>query len=443
MVMTDHVDEYFELLSKSLFKAVPIIPTNDSGDLDKWISDNGIELNGVQVVYKDGMNRVICTESIKTGEEVIKVPRDAMITASTALGDDDDDDDYSKLNAYVNSSKLINTFPMYKIILFLLVHAGKSQSKWRPYLDRLPRNFTIPFWMDQKIVKQILGQTSAYIEFSRAVKFITRQYQMLSQWVDQLPQELGQCVPKFSFRDYMWAQCILFTRQNAVPSTSPNTASVDSASQDVIALIPIWDMVNHKDGLLSTEYDLQSDCLVSRSNSDYHQGEEYCMCYGNRSNMDLLLYSGFILSQRTSLDLESVKIQVSLTNSKHPLYSQRAELLQLYHLQSPQVLTLHHNLRSPDNAKILVYLNILLGDKESLNRCRNQQLSPLEFDQVQKRFLALTLEKNLREFKAVDDQDLLDSESGKVLIEYRNFERRVIESMLNQLKDKTSTSDIK
>ncbi|KAI3640147.1 hypothetical protein MIR68_001025 [Amoeboaphelidium protococcarum] len=417
MVLTDPVDEYFELLSKSQFKAVPIIPSNDSGDLDKWISDNGIELKGVQVVYQDGMNRVICKQSIKTGAEVIKVPRDAMITASTALVDDDDDEDYSKLNVYVNSSKLINTFPMYKIILFLLIHAGKSQSKWRPYLDRLPRNFTIPFWMDQKIVKQILGQTSAYIEFSRAVKFITLQYQMLSRWADQLPQELGQCVPKFSFRDYIWAQCILFTRQNAVPSTSPNTASVDTTPQDVIALIPIWDMVNHKDGLLSTEYDLQSDCLVSRSSSDYQQGEEYCMCYGNRSNMDLLLYSGFVLSQRTSLDIECVKI--------------------------PQVLTLHHNLKSSDNVKLQIYLNILLGDRESLDRYQNQQMSPLEFGQVQIKFITLILERNLREFKAIDDQDLEDSDSGKVLIEYRNLERRAIESMLSQLKIKTSTSDTK
>ncbi len=49
----------------------------------------------------------------------------------------------------------------------------------------------------------------------------------------------------FKLREYIWALNVMMTRQNEVP--------IDGVPK--VALIPLWDMMNHQDGVVTTHSD--------------------------------------------------------------------------------------------------------------------------------------------------------------------------------------------
>ena len=109
---------------------------------------------------------------------------------------------------------------------------------------------------------------------------------------------------RFTFDQFLWAQGIVFSRQNMVP--------IDERME--LALIPAWDLMNHVDGeVLKTPLPLfpphQFVLMVSQITSFYDPatkslqckclravstGEQVYMSYGGRPNCELLLYQGFI-----------------------------------------------------------------------------------------------------------------------------------------------------
>ncbi|GJQ82303.1 hypothetical protein Trydic_g379 [Trypoxylus dichotomus] len=79
------------------------------------------------------------------------------------------------------------------------------------------------------------------------------------------------------------------TRQNFIPSE-------DSKSQ-VNALIPLWDMCNHTNGNISTDYNPDLDrceCLAVRK---FTAGEQLFIFYGPRTNADLFVHNGFVYEE--------------------------------------------------------------------------------------------------------------------------------------------------
>ena len=87
------------------------------------------------------------------------------------------------------------------------------------------------------------------------------------------------------------------TRQNFIPSTLPkpdsnNTGNSSKVSDSMPALIPLWDLANHKDGEVTSAYNMELERLESLSLCDFKRGEQIFMYYGNRSNADLLVHNG-------------------------------------------------------------------------------------------------------------------------------------------------------
>ena len=46
---------------------------------------------------------------------------------------------------------------------------------------------------------------------------------------------------------------------------------------------------------MSTTYNISSDMLESYSMSDFKEGEQVMICYGARTNSDLLIHNGFVI----------------------------------------------------------------------------------------------------------------------------------------------------
>ena len=53
-------------------------------------------------------------------------------------------------------------------------------------------------------------------------------------------------------------------------------------------LIPFWDMANHDNGELSTDFDDEKDCTLCMAHKDFELGQQFTIFYGVRANIDLL-----------------------------------------------------------------------------------------------------------------------------------------------------------
>lgn len=77
-----------------------------------------------------------------------------------------------------------------------------------------------------------------------------------------------------------------------------------------MGLIPLWDLCNHEGGRCTTEVLFKEGsgvCVHFSAMRDFQEGEAVTMSYGNRSNVELVLYSGFV--QRGNMnDVVVVKI---------------------------------------------------------------------------------------------------------------------------------------
>ena len=59
-------------------------------------------------------------------------------------------------------------------------------------------------------------------------------------------------------------------------------------SQMANTLIPFWDMANHDNGELSTDFDDEKDCTLCMAHKDFELGQQFTIFYGVRANIDLL-----------------------------------------------------------------------------------------------------------------------------------------------------------
>lgn len=95
------------------------------------------------------------------------------------------------------------------------------------------------------------------------------------------------------------------TRQNAIPVNNNNDTDKvtienenkpqnPSPSDDLStpALIPLWDMANHLDGTVTTNYNMGNAQVEGATLSDIKKGDQIFIHYGNRNNANLLVHNG-------------------------------------------------------------------------------------------------------------------------------------------------------
>lgn len=79
------------------------------------------------------------------------------------------------------------------------------------------------------------------------------------------------------------------TRQNLVPSEKQES---EDGPKLISALIPYWDMANHRPGKITSFYATVSRQLECTAQEAVNTGEQFFIYYGDRSNTDLLVHNG-------------------------------------------------------------------------------------------------------------------------------------------------------
>ena len=113
----------------------------------------------------------------------------------------------------------------------------------------------------------------------------------------------------FRYDEFLWAVSCVRSRQNQIPSV------VGQHSMS-LALIPLWDLCNHKNGGITTFFnpDRQScDCYAM---SDFKARDDFVIFYGSRSNSDLLLQQGFTYLENEFDSLE-LRLGMSIYGTPH------------------------------------------------------------------------------------------------------------------------------
>ena len=178
---------------------------------------------------------------------------------------------------------------------------------YKPYLRSLPAQFTTPLYWEKSDFDLIENPVSRYnainsvraamMLFVRTVNTFTKAKRTTKMTVKSASRN-PLIMNNLSWDLFRWSMSVVMTRQNYIPYVDLMTNEVRQSH----TLIPIWDMMNHEYGKMTTLFDPELDCLEYKAMRSFEEGSEVTMHYGNRSNEQLLIYSGFVSDSANSYD---------------------------------------------------------------------------------------------------------------------------------------------
>jgi hypothetical protein len=264
--------------------------------------------NGVFVVDKKTVPKLTT---------VITVPTSLMISSLMAMNE-------SSLRPLFAASKILQQQPSLQLALLLLRELFKGQSSvFQPYILTFPSTFSLPLWWSIAELQKLQG-TSALRAVARNVtsfsRFYTHIYDLLKTQYPvaaQLPFPLSF----FTLNNFKWAMSVVMTRQNPVPYKNLQ----GQVAGRCLALVPVMDMVNHGGQLEhGVFYDDETETVNVACMCDTNTGEEVKMYYGDRTNQEFLVHSGFLAHGNQN---DAVTIVVQISSSQDPLHKVRLMVL--------------------------------------------------------------------------------------------------------------------
>ena len=329
--------------------------SDSTADLTQWLTKHGVinekvEIrassiegagNGVFVVNTNTKSNSTTTTSttstatsnatsttIKKGTTVITVPTKIMISSLMAMQE-------STLRPLFAASGILQQQPSLQLALFLLHETYKQENgKFYPYISTFPTTFSLPLWWNIKELQKLQG-TSALRAVARNVVSFSRYYCHIHTLLNTeynvnnskstststststlpFPSEF------FTLNNFKWAMSVVMTRQNPVPFKNKH----GQVAGRCLALVPVMDMVNHGAELEhGVFYDDETDTVKVACTIDTKVGEEVRMYYGDRTNQELLVHSGFLAQKNVN---DAVTIVVQIAGESDPLHKVRMMVL--------------------------------------------------------------------------------------------------------------------
>lgn len=263
---------------------------------------------------------------------------------------------------------LLASMPNFILPLKLIIESYDPQSFWKPYIDILPRNVPIPLNWTTEDVEMMKG-SSTQSRIFRDLRTFVRAYVTIFNGIDNIsPDPNAPPLPisprQFTWNSFKWAMSIILSRQNNYTiSVNPDDNTVKSG----LCLIPGLDMFNHAPGPeLKAQHDLSESKSEVYIDRDFQVGDEVTIVYGNRSNDQLLMYSGFIDPTR---GVDDIGIPVlPPPNDKSPVALERTKLMQQlgFPTNSGVILQLCAPPYPGKSGALFVYVRMLVADEEGL-----------------------------------------------------------------------------
>uniref|UniRef100_A0A8D1KLL1 protein-histidine N-methyltransferase n=1 Tax=Sus scrofa TaxID=9823 RepID=A0A8D1KLL1_PIG len=305
-------------------------------DLMKWASDNGASVEGFEMVnFKEEGFGLRATRDIKAEELFLWVPRKLLMTVESAKN--------SVLGPLYAQDRILQAMGNITLAFHLLCERADPNSFWQPYIQTLPSEYDTPLYFEEDEVRYLQSTQAIHDVFSQ-YKNTARQYAYFYKVIQTHPQAHKLPLKEsFTYEDYRWAVSSVMTRQNQIPT--------EDGSRVTLALIPLWDMCNHTNGLITTGYNLEDDRCECVALRDFRAGEQIYIFYGTRSNAEFVIHSGFFFDNNSH---DRVKIKLGVSKSDR-LYAMKAEVLARAGI--PTVFALHFT-EPPVSAQLLAFLRV-------------------------------------------------------------------------------------
>eukprot|EP00043_Microstomoeca_roanoka_P005176 m.54103 g.54103 ORF g.54103 m.54103 type:complete len:506 (+) comp12844_c1_seq2:135-1652(+) len=263
----------------------------DFSALIAWLSEHDAFINKVNVSQFDGFGNGLCaTEFIQKGDDLVKIPEKCMISEITAA-------QCPRLGKLVQSDQMLSAMPNVALAFHLLSELLSENSFWQPYIACLPSMYSLPFLWSREQLMSLKG-TSIFLKALRLSRHILRQYcYLFGRLCEKAVQDQVHIDPlKFTLDDYRWAVATVMSRQNSIPIKRSEGQGVSSA----LALIPLWDIANHRACEATTGYNLERHQLEFAAPMDTAKDGQVFMHYGERNNAEYVLYQGFFYTDLSS-----------------------------------------------------------------------------------------------------------------------------------------------
>ncbi|XP_030745557.1 actin-histidine N-methyltransferase [Sitophilus oryzae] len=397
----------------------------------KWMKENGGELHGCSISSFDEYDLGIkVDQDIDQSSLVIAVPRKVMMSVEVAAK--------SVIKDLINKVEILKNMPNVLLSIYLLVEKFSPNSFWKPYFDILPKTYSTVLYFTQNDLEELKGSPTLEVAL-RQIKSIVRQYAYFHKlfWNSDDPVcELMRS--KFSFHEYCWAVSTVMTRQNMIPSEDGSTM--------INSLIPLWDMCNHSNGTISTDYNPQLDRSESLAFRDFKAGEQLFIFYGPRTNSDFFIHNGFVYNENEN-DLYWIRLGISKSD---PLQEKRKELLNKLGIWSTAEFSIKKGPR-PVDGRLLAFLRVFNMDADQLEHwLESDKSSDLQYQECGLEtslelkswaFLKARLNLLLSSYKTTleEDQKLLSAKkignNMRTAIKMRLCEKTILRDCLNYVDE--------
>lgn len=317
--------------------------------LNSWLSKNGIRKNeklGL-AMFDDTGRGVLTRKKIKPGEELLNLPLNLTINVTTILTD------LSFCNIFLENQKQClleykHSISFQSMMAFYLAYlkVQDENSMWGIYMESLPKEYTVPYFLPNEIkcsidadILAVISKQKDVIDLSFNI-FVTVLKNNLS--VDSSVQSLKKM---FTKSDYEWAyftvntRCVYMDLTKVIDLKNIGNSILNLISDNTkISLCPYLDMINHSPNarneaqlIVSKDIenikvrDLKRDILSDVRFSIYTKNNvnpysEVFICYGDSHNLKLITEYGFFLPNNdldfVSFTYENVKTFLSSSKFK-------------------------------------------------------------------------------------------------------------------------------
>lgn len=207
----------------------------------RWAKRNRISFGKLRPAYFPATGRgLMACKKLTSGDLVISVPEEMLITAKTA-----EQSDIGKQLTQLH----VRLKPLLMLCVFILYenHRGKS-SFWHPYISTLPKSFNTPAYFNEEELNTL--PSSLREQCITQIKTVRESYEELKGLLQSSNSKLyEQFLDSLTFDEFRWAWFVVNTRSVYKASkkvTSP-VAMGTLQTENSYALAPVLDLLNHTD----------------------------------------------------------------------------------------------------------------------------------------------------------------------------------------------------
>ena len=253
------------------------------------------------------------------------------------------------------------------LAMVLLHHtANGSASFFWPYINSLPREYDIPaFWPIEffSAVEDVKTARKAKLN----VRATAMLYMRCAKAVQAYAERMKKCGEEDTsspwlypgvgllWKHFRWAMATVTTRQNQIPIGE--FVSPPEKQQQALTLVPGWDMMNHRKGEMTTDFDTGNESIVFRTMEATRKGEEILMCYGTRRSDELLIYSGFVDETNKGDDLLLLDLSIpcaeGLAKMRKGIYKALTNVQLMDHIDTIEIA-----LKMPASASMTAFASV-------------------------------------------------------------------------------------